>query len=116
MNNIEKYIKENYKNIDMSILLDLFFQEEYFYTLTYSQPIPLNSKYLTLEVKEQLMGLIFTSERELEEYIKSEPLVKDWIKKKYKTEEFENYFKDINENINGILINYPNYWVTLYLK
>ena len=114
--NIEEYLKKNYKNIDMNILVDLFFKEKYFYTLIYPQSIPKRSEYLIQEIDKDIVGLVFTSKAKLQEYKKQEPLVSNWIEKQYETNNFEQYFKDVNKSIKGICINYPFYWCKLMLQ
>lgn len=114
--NIEKYLEQNYKNIDIDILVDLFFKQENFYTLIYYQSMPKKNEYLIQEIDNDMVGLIFTSKEKLEQYKKEEPLIKNWIIKEYKTNDFEKYFQDVNKNISGICINYPFYWCKLMLQ
>lgn len=113
--NIEEYLEKNYTNINMDILVDLFFKQEYFYTLIYPQTIPKREEYLIQEIDKDIVGLVFTSKEKINQYKKEEPLTKNWIIKEYPTVDFEKYFQDINRNINGICINYPFYWCKLIL-
>lgn len=115
MNQLEEYLKENYKNIDSNKLIDLFFKQENFYTLILPQPLPRNCEYLVQEIENDLVGLIFTSKEKIEEYKKLEPLVKNWQIKEYKTNTFEKYFEELPK-IKGICINYGFYWGKLLLK
>ena len=73
MNQLEVYLKENYKNIDFNKLIDLFLQQENFYTFILPQPLPKNNEYLVQEIDKDLVGLIFTSKEKVEEYKKIEP-------------------------------------------
>lgn len=115
--NIENYLKMNYgKNIDFNMFAELFFSQKYFYTLILPQTIPLKNEYLVQEFDKKMLGLIFTSKEKLNEYKKKEPIIKDWVIKEYETENFEDYFKDVNRPINGIIINYGSYWAKLFLN
>lgn len=113
---IENYLEKHYKDIDKDKFLELLFQEEYVYTLSYLSEVPKRPTYLTQEIEGNMVSLLFTSKEKAAEYQQKEPLLKDWKIIKIKTAMLDSYIDSVmrqQQNLQGFILNYGFYWATL---
>lgn len=104
---------------DVDLYLNKLFECEKLYTFVFSKP-PKAEKYYMQVINSELVGFLYSDREKAESYFNTE--LKEiqnqglYIKE-ITTDEILDYVHNLKENnINGIIINYPYNWIVFNIK